>query len=98
MSENYSAEIFRQTGETFRSIRLSVDPDGQMPAANHDQLEITLLAGAKGSTGGIDYFANAHFFRPEAFTIDHRGVLLEATGSEGASERKPPSPPADNGQ
>jgi hypothetical protein len=30
MSENYSAEIFRQTGETFRSICLSVDPDGSV--------------------------------------------------------------------
>ncbi|MEH2561810.1 hypothetical protein [Bradyrhizobium sp. AZCC 2289] len=30
MSENYSVEIFRQTGETFRSIHLSVDPDGSV--------------------------------------------------------------------
>jgi hypothetical protein len=60
-----------------RSTRHSVDPDGQMPGVHHDQLEITLPARPKGSTRGIDYFANAHLFRPETFTINHHGVLLE---------------------
>jgi hypothetical protein len=61
-----------------RSSGHSVDPDGQMPAVNHYQLEITLLSRTKSSTRGIDNFTNTHLFRPETFTIDHHGVLLEA--------------------
>src|SRR2546421_688844 len=59
------------------SARHSVDPDGHMSCVNHYQLEITLLSRTKSSTRGIDKFTNTHLFRPETFTTDHRGVLLE---------------------
>src|SRR5436190_22816356 len=56
------------------SVRHSVDPDGQIPGVNHYQLEVTLLARTKDSTRGVDHLTNAHFFRPEAFIIDHHRV------------------------
>jgi hypothetical protein len=52
-------------------VRYSIDPDCYIPGVNHYQLEVALTTWTKGSTRGIGYFADAHLFRPEAFTIDH---------------------------
>src|SRR5436189_3156830 len=55
-----------------RGTRHTVNPDCHPPRMEHDQLEVALQARAKDTTWWIDYLADSHLFRPEAFVIDHR--------------------------
>ena len=56
MTENYSAEIYRQNGDPFRSIRLGVCPDGSIKMDAQDKGKLVEEYGVTTTTSSGSTF------------------------------------------